>query len=181
MPGSPVPVPLLRRGLCWREPGQGEHGQGDVGVPGTPGADLVVVQPGLALGLLEALLDVPAAARDRGQAGGAGAAGPVAGNGQETPGWTLAWCSPLGMARRSSCVTSAVALTAASSRPVSLRSRFMAPGRPAGRCWPLSIHIPCGYADPAAQQDRRHDGDLHRGCAAATRDALRKLGGWLDS
>ncbi len=28
---------------------QGEHGQGDVGMPGAPGPDLVVIQPGLAL------------------------------------------------------------------------------------------------------------------------------------
>jgi len=38
-----------------------------------------VIQPGLALGLLEAFFDVPAAARDPGQVGGAGPAGPVAG------------------------------------------------------------------------------------------------------
>jgi hypothetical protein len=50
------------------EPGQGERRQGEVGVPGRPGADLVVVQPGLALGLLEAFLDAPAAAGDPGQA-----------------------------------------------------------------------------------------------------------------
>ena len=48
-------------------------------MPGPPGADLVVVQPGLVLGLLEAFLDVPAAARGPGQVHQAGAAGAVAG------------------------------------------------------------------------------------------------------
>jgi hypothetical protein len=46
-------------GPASREPGQGEHGQRDVGVPGPPGTDLVVIQPGLALGLLDALLSRP--------------------------------------------------------------------------------------------------------------------------
>jgi len=36
-----------------------------VGIPGPPGADLVVIQPGLTLGLLEAFLYVPAAPGDR--------------------------------------------------------------------------------------------------------------------
>lgn len=49
-----------------------------MGIPGTPGADLVVVQPGRAFGLLEALFDVPAAARGQARSA-ARAAGPVAG------------------------------------------------------------------------------------------------------
>ena len=59
MPGSLVPTPFYRGGPAGREPGQGEHGQGDVGVPGPPGADLVVIQPGLALSLLETLFNPP--------------------------------------------------------------------------------------------------------------------------
>ena len=47
-------------------------------VSGPPVAGLIVVQPGLVHGLLEALLDVPAAAGDPGQVGRAGAIGPVA-------------------------------------------------------------------------------------------------------
>jgi hypothetical protein len=43
---------------------QGRHGQGDVPVPGQILADLIVIQPDLALGLLEGLLNPPAAARD---------------------------------------------------------------------------------------------------------------------
>jgi len=37
----------------------GQQGQGDVAVPAWPLADLVVVQADLALGLLEAFLDLP--------------------------------------------------------------------------------------------------------------------------
>jgi hypothetical protein len=59
MPGSPVPTPFYGLGPAGGEPGQGEHGQGDAGVPGPPGADLVVIQPGLALSLLEALFAPP--------------------------------------------------------------------------------------------------------------------------
>jgi hypothetical protein len=55
--------PFYGLGPAGGEPGQGEHGQGDVGVPGPPGADLVVIQPGLALSPLEALFDMP---RDQG-------------------------------------------------------------------------------------------------------------------
>lgn len=58
MRGSLVPIPFYRLGPAGRQPGQGEHGQGDVGVPGQPGPDLVVIQPGLALGLMETLLPV---------------------------------------------------------------------------------------------------------------------------
>src|SRR5688572_30810034 len=43
--------------------GQSEHRQGDVSMPAGPGADLVLVEPDLALGRLEALLDGPARAR----------------------------------------------------------------------------------------------------------------------
>jgi len=39
--------------------GVGEHGQGDVPVPGAVLADLVVVQPGLVLRLAEAVLNRP--------------------------------------------------------------------------------------------------------------------------
>jgi len=79
MPGSLMPTPFYRHGPAGRQPGQGEHGQGDVGIPGPPGADLVVIQPGLTLGLLEAFLYMPAAPGDPGQVGGAGPAWPVAG------------------------------------------------------------------------------------------------------
>jgi len=41
--------------------------KGDVGIPGAPGADLVLVEPGLALGLLQAFFDMPAAACCPGQ------------------------------------------------------------------------------------------------------------------
>jgi hypothetical protein len=74
-----VPTLFFCLGLAGGEPGQGEHGQGDVGVPGPPGADLVLVEPRLALRLLDAFLDMPAAARGPGQVGGTGPAGPVAG------------------------------------------------------------------------------------------------------
>ena len=43
--------------------GQSEHRQGDVSVPADPGADLVLVEPDLALGRLEAFLNRPARAR----------------------------------------------------------------------------------------------------------------------
>ncbi len=42
----------------------GEHGQGDVAVPGVPEADLVVVEADLVLARLEALLDRPAGTDD---------------------------------------------------------------------------------------------------------------------
>lgn len=56
----------------------GEHRQGDVGVPGSPGADLVVVQAGFVLGLLEAFFDAPACSGGPGEVGQAGPAGAVA-------------------------------------------------------------------------------------------------------
>ena len=40
--------------------GVGEHGQGGPAVPGGPAPDLVLVQPGEALGGLEGFLDAPA-------------------------------------------------------------------------------------------------------------------------
>lgn len=55
----------------------GEHRQGDVGIPRSPGPDLVVVQPGLVLGLLEAFLASPTGSGDLGQIGQAGSAGSV--------------------------------------------------------------------------------------------------------
>jgi hypothetical protein len=42
----------------------GEHGQGDVSVPGVVAADLVVVEPDFGLGGLEAVLDGPTAPGD---------------------------------------------------------------------------------------------------------------------
>jgi hypothetical protein len=56
------------------EPGMGEHGEGDVSVPGVPEADLIVVEADLVLAGLEALLDGPADTDDGDQVvdGGAG-------------------------------------------------------------------------------------------------------------
>ena len=54
-----VVVALVFAGAGGGEVGQGEHREGDVGVPGPPGADLVVVQAGFVLRGLEALLDRP--------------------------------------------------------------------------------------------------------------------------
>jgi hypothetical protein len=70
--------PFCGKGFRAGQPGQGGHGQGDVGIPGPPGPDLVVIQPGLVLGLLEALLHVAARAGDPGQVNESGAAGSVA-------------------------------------------------------------------------------------------------------
>jgi hypothetical protein len=53
----------------------GEHGEGDVPVPGAVLADLLVVQAGLALGLVEAVLHGPPRARDRHQLSEGGRAG----------------------------------------------------------------------------------------------------------
>ena len=56
--------------------GGGEHGEGDPPVPGGPGADLVLVQAGQALGGLEVLLDGPPEPGDphqRGEGDGRGA------------------------------------------------------------------------------------------------------------
>ena len=44
--------------------GMGQHGQRDVTIPSRPGADLVFVEPDLALGGLEAGLNRPARAGD---------------------------------------------------------------------------------------------------------------------
>jgi hypothetical protein len=60
------------------EQGVGEHGQGDVGVPGVVAAGLVVVQAGFAFGLLKAALDRTASTRDRDELGQGGGLGPVA-------------------------------------------------------------------------------------------------------
>src|SRR5262245_66235530 len=49
--------------------GEGEQHQGDVVVPASVPGDLVVVEPELALGELEVLLDGPAQAPDPGQRG----------------------------------------------------------------------------------------------------------------
>jgi hypothetical protein len=59
------------------EVGECEHGQGDVGVPGSPGADLVMVQAGLVLRGLEALLDRPRAPATRINSRGGVVAGPA--------------------------------------------------------------------------------------------------------
>jgi hypothetical protein len=56
----------------------GEHRQGDVGIPGAPGPDLVVIQPGFVLGLLETLLDAPPGPGDPGQVQQGRSAGSVA-------------------------------------------------------------------------------------------------------
>lgn len=42
----------------------GEHGEGDMPVPGVPGADLVVVESGFVFGRSEAFFDGPACAGD---------------------------------------------------------------------------------------------------------------------
>src|SRR5690606_18404407 len=57
-------VPLFRRSVVFGgagggEVGRGQHGQRDVGVPGSVVADLVLVEPGFVLRGLEALLDRP--------------------------------------------------------------------------------------------------------------------------
>lgn len=70
--------PFCGKGFGGGEPGVGGHGEGDVGVPGPPVADLVVVEAGFLLGPLEAFLDGPAAAGDAGQVDEAGAAGSAA-------------------------------------------------------------------------------------------------------
>ena len=53
----------------------GEHGQGDVAVPGVPAADLVVIQAGLVLGGAEAFLDRPAGPGDAHQLADGGGGG----------------------------------------------------------------------------------------------------------
>ena len=59
----PVPAadPLFRGGAGGGQIGVGEHGQGDVPIPGGVVAHLVGGQAGLVLGRGEALLDAPAA------------------------------------------------------------------------------------------------------------------------
>jgi hypothetical protein len=55
----PLFVPGLFAGTGGGEIGRGEHRKGDVGVPGPPGSDLVVVESGFVFRGLEALLDRP--------------------------------------------------------------------------------------------------------------------------
>lgn len=63
-------VPARRRvGSRGGENGQGEHGQGDVPVPGGPVADLAVVQAYLAFRRLETRFDAPPDAGDPDQLG----------------------------------------------------------------------------------------------------------------
>src|SRR5690606_36584011 len=67
-------VPLFRRSLVFGGAGggvvgRGQHGQRDVGVPGSVVADLVLVEPGFVLRGLEALLDRPPGAGDPDQLG----------------------------------------------------------------------------------------------------------------
>jgi hypothetical protein len=62
---APEPVLAIRKtGAGDGQERQRDHGQGDVPVPGRILADLIVVQPDLALGLLEGLLDPPPPARN---------------------------------------------------------------------------------------------------------------------
>ena len=49
-----------------REDGEGQHHQRDVTMPAVPGTGLVVVEAQFGLGRLEAVLDGPALALDRG-------------------------------------------------------------------------------------------------------------------
>ncbi|MFE4974853.1 hypothetical protein ACFRAR_22460 [Kitasatospora sp. NPDC056651] len=66
----PRPTTPAEVGRCWapgpfgdggdREEGVSEHRQGGPAVPGGPAADLVLIQPGQALGGLEGLLNGPA-------------------------------------------------------------------------------------------------------------------------
>ena len=78
-PFSPAALPVVVWSAGGGEVGGGEHGQGDVGVPGPVVADLVLVEPGLVLGRLEAFLDRPPGPGDPDQLpqrgrGGSGAA-----------------------------------------------------------------------------------------------------------
>lgn len=70
-------VPLCGNGFRGGEVGQCEHRQGDVGVPGPIVADLVVVEPGLVLGLLERFLYMPAGSGGPGQVDRPGRGGSV--------------------------------------------------------------------------------------------------------
>lgn len=87
--GDCPPVGPLCGGRSGRRVGQerqvnvGDHDQGDVPVPGDVLTDLVMVEPGLVLGGLEALLDAPAGschADQGGQSGRAGGPAPVVGH-----------------------------------------------------------------------------------------------------
>src|SRR5512144_3133412 len=78
-----------RSGSVWRvlggggagdgEEGVGEHRERDVPVPAVVAAHLVLVEPGLPLGGLEAFLDGPPGAGDPGQLAQRGTGGAVAG------------------------------------------------------------------------------------------------------
>lgn len=59
------------------EVGQGEHRQGDMGVPGSIAADLVAVEAGFVLGLLERFFHMPTGSRGPGEVDQAGLFGPV--------------------------------------------------------------------------------------------------------
>jgi len=61
--GHEVVVVAGEAGAGDSEPGQGEHGEGDIPVPGLAEADLIVVEACLVLAGLEALLDAPSGAR----------------------------------------------------------------------------------------------------------------------
>jgi hypothetical protein len=52
-----------------RQEGTGEHGQGGPAIPGSPAPDLVLIEPGEALGGLEGFLDAPALTGDGDQGG----------------------------------------------------------------------------------------------------------------
>ena len=62
-PGCPVCWAPFFGGVCGDgEEGVGEHGEGDMSVPGVPGADLVIIESEFVLAGSEAFLDGPACA-----------------------------------------------------------------------------------------------------------------------
>jgi hypothetical protein len=61
------PVPFCGQGFGHNEPSVRGHRQGDVGIPGPPVPDLVLIETGGVLGLLEKFLDGPAGAGNGGQ------------------------------------------------------------------------------------------------------------------
>ena len=83
--------------------------------------------------------------------------------GLTAPGSIPAWCSPPATARLWSRGTSVAASIAASPKPRCRGSPCTARGRPAVPPGGPGRASAGGDADPAAQQDRRHDGDLYRG------------------
>lgn len=60
-----------------REEGVGEHGYGDMSIPGRIEADLVIAEPDVALTSLKALLDGPPRSRDANEFAGGFTAGVV--------------------------------------------------------------------------------------------------------